>query len=390
MASKLKFLKCLLLLALFEPFAAWLLIIFYITGLELVWAVNIVFIIITIVLGLYALLIIKITGINFLFLLMIGLSLIKMLTYIFYDIGFEKEHLLSYSFGLVMPFLALNFTSTFNSSDVDKVYILLYNFSKYYLIIGLSAIITYAFFYFTGEITYFGLGVNLHYAYPFFIIFHKISIPILFLFIILISGKRAVLINYLTQTALYFFGNLKQRPLFFIFIAIIFFFSLLLIFQYTNLLDRFKWIFEDSFDLEDVDFMYRSLGGRYEEILGIIHYFIDNPAQILFGSPPGAFYIWEVQDYVVSKNYAHITLAGLVFRYGIVFSISLYIVFLMIILKRWSPKNPLFLVFIGIFSSSFFGANLIIDPISWLFIGFILNPNIYNAFNIISRTKKSF
>jgi hypothetical protein len=376
MTIRIKYLSYFLSLALLEPFAAWLLLYFYITGIDLVWSINIIFIFMCFILLIYSLHFFKLNRINLFFLLIFIISFVKLLIYIFSNVEFEFKHIISYAYGIIMPFLTLNFTSTFITSDREKVFFLLEKFSEYYIIVAFTALVTYSILYFAEVISYFGLGINLHYVYPFFLASQKIWMPGLFLFIILISGKRSVLINFIIQTLVYLFSNLYKKPFFSIIMISGLFLSLLLIYQNTELLERFNWFFNGNLDFEDSYAVYASFSGRYEEILGILKYFRDHPLQIFFGSPPGAYYLYDTESYVVSKNYSHITFAGFVFRYGVICAITIYLIFLWIILKRWSPKSPLYLVFIGILSSSFFGANLIIDPISWLFIGLLLNSKI--------------
>ena len=76
--------------------------------------------------------------------------------------------------------------------------------------------------------------------------------------------------------------------------------------------------------------------------------------------------------YDASKNYSHVTFFGYVFRYGVIFSTFLYLFLFKKIFQYFGSANPYYLVVVGIVSSSFFGANLVIDPTSWLFVGFFL------------------
>ena len=89
--------------------------------------------------------------------------------------------------------------------------------------------------------------------------------------------------------------------------------------------------------------------------------------------------------FTCGTNYSHINFLGYYFRYGLVFSLIIYITFVIMIIKYWKPTNALFLIFIGIFIGSFFGAGLIIDPTSWLFIGLMLSLYIKKSKLIISK-----
>ena len=132
-------------------------------------------------------------------------------------------------------------------------------------------------------------------------------------------------------------------------------FIIFLIGSYSDLLRRFTQALAMDFDFSNSRFTLALASGRIEEVLGIINYFNTYPQYLIFGSPPGAFYEWyfENVDYLMTKNYAHINFFGYLFRYGIIFSTFIYLTFLIILFKYWSPKNSIFLVFVGIFLTSF-------------------------------------
>lgn len=367
-------------IALVDALAAWLLIFFYLTGIDFIWSVNFAFIAMTGLLAFSVGVRTRISWISGFFLFFLVVALAKTVTLVYLDVGIEVQHVFSYLFGLVMPFLALSFTAKFSADDKAAVQNVLQTYARRYAIIAFSAIAVYSFFYFSGAISYFGLGVNLHYIYPFLLVSAKGPGAIWTFLLILISGKRAVLVNYLIQTTIYYLAALRSRPFVAFTMLAALFFGLLLIINYTALLDRFSWFFRGEIDLSDAHFMYVSLGGRFEELQGIYEYFIKYPYQLLFGSPPGAFYIWELTEggdyYAASKNYSHISIFGLIFRYGIVFASGLYGIFTWMLVKYWAPDDPLYLVFVGIVTSSLFGANLIVDPTSWLFVGLLISTRL--------------
>jgi len=364
-------------IALIDALAAWLLIIFYLTGIDLVWSVNIAFIAMTVLLVLTFRIQIRVSWFSGFYLFLLIVAVAKAVLSIYLDDGIEVQHIITYFFGLVMPFLALSFTARFSANDRLNVQAVLWLYSHRYTMIAFSAILVYSFLYFSGIVSYFGLGVNLHYVYPFLLSSGKGSTAILFFLIILISGKRAVLINYLMQTVVHYFSVLRSRPIIDVGMLASLIVGLISAANYTDLLYRFTWFFNGEIDFSDAHYMYVSFGGRFEELQGIFEYFAKNPYQLIFGSPPGSFYIWEITEgseyYAATKNYSHISLAGLIFRYGIVYGFGLYSIFSWMLVKYWSPKDPLYLVFVGIVTSSLFGANLIVDPTSWLFIGLLIS-----------------
>lgn len=363
-------------IALVDAIAAWLLVIFYLTGIDLIWSVNFAFIAMTVLLLFSVGMQIRLSWFSGYFLFFLVLGVAKFVIFVDSDIGFEVQHVFTYFFGLLMPFLALSFSLRFSSKDKLTVYAVLQCYARRYAIISVSAIIIYSLFYFSGMISYFGLGANLHYIYPFFLATHKGSSVILFILIVLISGKRAVLLNYLSQTIVYYFSELRSRPILAIAMLTSLGVGLTIVLNYTSLLDRFSWFLNNEIDFSDAYLMYVSFGGRFEELQGIYEYFMIHPNQLIFGSPPGAFYIWEITEgaeyYAATKNYSHISIFGLIFRYGILFGIGLYGIFTFMIKKYLAPKDPLYLVFLGIVTSSLFGANLIVDPTSWLFVGLLI------------------
>jgi hypothetical protein len=371
-------------IALVDALAAWLLIIFYLTGIDLVGGVNFAFIAMTVLLALSVGFRKRVSWFSAFFLFFILVAVAKAVISINLDGGIEIQHVFTYLFGLVMPFLALSFTARFCANDKSTVQAVLQLYARRYTVIAFSAICVYSFFYFSGVISYFGLGVNLHYVYPFLLSSSKSFAPVWFFLIILISGKRAVLINYLMQTIVYFFAALRSRPIVAIGMLVSLIIGLMIVAYYSPLLDRFTRFSLDEIDISDGHFMYVFFGGRFEELQGIYEYFIKHPYQLFFGSHPGAFYIWEVTEgseyHAITKNYSHISIFGLIFRYGIVFGVGLYAIFAWMLFKYWAPKEPLYLVFVGILTSSLFGANLIVDPTSWLFIGLLISVRRGNKF----------
>ena len=144
---------------------------------------------------------------------------------------------------------------------------------------------------------------------------------------------------------------------------------------HTELLNRLTMFLEK--DITNPDDLAILLSGRFEEFLGVYEYFNEHPSHIFLGAPPGSFYHWvmPLSDYEATKNYSHLTPLGYLFRYGLLFCVLIYGCFIHALIKFRSSRDPFYLVFVGIFTSSFFGANLIIDPLSWIFIGLLYRLN---------------
>lgn len=357
-----------------DAISPWLLIIFYITGLDFVWLVNVNFLLYFIYLLLNITRSYPSVFLGYLFAFASIASALKLLLYVMASRDYELGHVFSYGFGLIMPLVALSFSSRIKYVSHKSANESFEKFAKTYLAIAAPGVVIYSILYFAGRIEYFGLGVNLHYVYPWFLT-GKIMPVFAFLLLILISGKRSVLVNYLVQTLAYYLPYFRGRPIKNLAFVFAFFLSLFAIYTQTTLLDRFAWLFDGSFNLDDPYFLLVSGGGRFEELFGILDYFAIHSYDVVFGSPPGSFYIWSMDwsGYDATKNYSHITFFGYVFRYGAIFSVVLYLFFFKLIWRKLGDTDPSYLVVVGVVTSSFFGANLIIDPTSWLFVGFYLS-----------------
>lgn len=357
-----------------DAISPWLLIIFYIAKIDIVWLVNVNFLLYFIYILFNVTRSFPSVFLGYLFSFACIASVLKLILYTMASRDYELGHVFSYSFGLIMPLAVLSFSTRIQYISYQRANSIFERFAKTYLLIAAPGVIIYSILYFIGKIEYFGLGVNLHYIYPWFLA-GKFTPVFLFLFLILISGKRSVLINYLIQTVAYYLPHFKGRFIKKIAFMAAFILSLFFIYTQTKLLDRFSWLFDGTFDFDDPYFLLISGGGRFEELFGILDYFKIHFYDIFFGSPPGSFYIWSMDwsGYDATKNYSHITFLGYAFRYGLIFSSLMYYFFFRLIWRRIGDIDPCYLVVVGVVSSSFFGANLIIDPTSWLFIGFFLS-----------------
>ena len=360
--------------SLVDAISPWLVLLLYLTDIDLVWVVNVNFVLLTAYLAVNYRVGTPSKFINYIFFGAILLSLIKIISSIYFKQDLQLNHAFSYLYGLFMPMVALSFAKIVSGVDYDKIHEEICSYALKYFYIAVPTIIVYALLYFSGQVSYFGLGVNLHYIYPFFLTGKMLPVAV-FLLLIVFSGKRSVLMNYLLQTMAFYGGSMKDRFFSSMLLFIALLFTIFILVTYTSLLDRFSWIFTGDFDWTDPYFLLVAAGGRFEEVFGIQNYFRAHPLDVFFGSAPGAYYIWAVDlsDYSATKNYSHVTIFGFIFRYGLVFAIPLYGFFIWRILKDLGSRNPFYIVFVGVFTSSLFGANLVIDPTSWIFIGLFLS-----------------
>jgi len=364
-------LRILLAFSLLDSLSAWLLVLLYVTGVDLVWLVNANFAAMSALLIVFSLQRVRFTRLSMFFGVTLLVSIFKLGFYLDDTRSFQWSHFLTYFQGLLMPIAAIGFASQFARNESGAVLEVLTRYARAFLWISLPGIATYSILYFMGHISYFGLGANLYYVYPFLALKSPTLYTIIFFLIALLTGKRASFITVLSQFFLLHYNSFRRSKIW----AIILGGALLIVVQWayhnTDLLFRFKWIFEAEFDFADPYFLSISGGGRFEELFGIYDYFLRRPLDLLFGAPPGSYYIWTLEwsDYTATKNYSHITWFGYLFRYGIFFSLPLMTYFGYLIFRNLSSGNPLFIAFSGIVVASFFGALLVVDPTSWILIG---------------------
>jgi len=368
-------LRVLLSFSLIDSLSSWLLILLYLTGKNLVWLVNLNFALMSFMLLRFSSQSRRDSPLTVFFYTLLLLSFVKLAS--FFDSGsaFQFKHCLSYFYGLLIPLLALSFTSKFSSADAPSVFEALNWYARRYLFIALPGILSYSLLYFTGNISYFGLGTNLYYVIPFFLFKGGLLKPLLLFGVVLLTGKRAFLVTFLSEILFSMLSFFRRSKLYPVLTCALLFSILFWMYNNTELLSRFKWIFESNFNFDDPYFLAVSAGGRFEEVFGIYNYFTENPLDLLFGSPPGSYFFWNVElsDYVTTKNYSHITWVGYVFRYGLTFTVPLFLYFLYLVLRNLGSSNPLYISFIGIFVGSFFGASLIIDPTAWILLGLFIS-----------------
>ena len=311
--------------------------------------------------------------------LFLTISVVKMfLLTIPGDYNQSAESAAKYLLSFLMPmtcFLAIYSLPNEDPKTIEKALI---DFARRYLYIIIPSVLVYTMFNLSGQITYFGLGVNFHYVTPFFIKGYGTALG--FMVLVLITGKRAVLLNFLIQTFVQFSRHIALQP-----VVVLIFFVLTVAVAYAfqesllYLLRRFRNMYDIILTLDLTQGLFSIanswealvlFGGRLEEVTGVLLYFEQNPGHVWFGSPPGANYIWSIESTGLYKfkSYAHFTWAGYIFRYGIIFTFALLIFLATLMVRTASRTSGLWLVLIGILTSSFFGANMIVSPTTWVMI----------------------
>jgi hypothetical protein len=369
--SKFLKLRILLYFSVVDSLSAWLLVLLYTTGLDLVWLVNLNLATMSILLVVFSINKFRLTAVSGFLGICVIMSLCKLVFFLEGARGFEWIHFVTYFQGLFLPIAALSFASKFNRDDLSVVQECLVRYAKVFMWVSFPGILVYSALYFLGYISYFGLGSNLYYVYPFVATRGVVVFTLIFFAIALITGKRATLVVLFFQFLLLQFKLIRSSKVSAVFLVGTFVLVVIWIYGNTDLFFRFRLIFETEFDFSDPYFLSISGGGRFEEVFGIYDYFKKYPFDLLFGSPPGSYYSWEIEwsEYTATKNYSHITWFGYIFRYGLFFALPLLGYFVYSIFRNLGSASPFFISFGGIFVVSFFGAVLVIDPMAWILIG---------------------
>ena len=240
---------------------------------------------------------------------------------------------------------------------------------------------------------YWGLGTDMHLLIPFILLQGRTGFVLIGILFVLLSGKRATLLNVILELFMYFSYiikkiNFKSFPKIALIISLAFFGFFLAYNQ--GAFSRFDASFQ--FDLSDDESMMFATSGRWQEVTGIIEHHNLQPERWLIGAGFGGRYEWYIplNDYLALKQYAHFAPFAYIFLFGIPFTIILYSLFIFYIYKaRYYLANPFMIVFVvGVFSS-FFGANLFVDIKIWIFFGIVYslyqNPNSKIANNEIQN-----
>ena len=352
--------------ALLEALAPILLMLLYLFSVDLVYLIKIPTIIITVLISLYALKPKYADPVSTFAFLLIVLEVIKL--FFVQEVDLYRIAVRLYSVSL--PFIALMFLSGFQRYEDKQVQTMLMNFARRYVFFSIPLMFLYALLYYSGEISYFGMSTNLHYALPYF--FNSLRWPFFIFALTVVTGKRAIILNTSLQILLYLRFRIRRSPLKTWFTLLILAAFIATAASYTQIFSRFENPESDSAGyLYDLASLSRATSGRSDELVGIKQYFHDNPEKLLFGSLTGERYVWRVEsgDVVEEKDYSHMSVATYVFRHGL-FGLAFFLVLVFVYFKT-KPNffSPAYVVGIAVLFNSFVGANLVVDVMSWLLVG---------------------
>lgn len=284
---------------------------------------------------------------------------------------------LSHIYYTSMPILGISFGISLAQSYDHKYELFFLKIVNVCFYVTTIILLVYSYSYFiTGSISYWGFGTDLHLIIPFLLYQGRYFYVIIAFLLVLLSGKRATLLNVTMEFLLIFSYKLKKLSfrsfpkLIFSIILIFFLFTYAL---NQGVFERFEATI--NYDISDETSMMYATGGRWTEITGIIDYHNSKPYRWITGAGFGGRYLWflPLENSYELKHYAHFSPVSYIFIYGAPFMIILYISFFYYSKKSLKyVRNPFVIIFIiGIFSS-FFGANLFVDIKLWVFCGIFL------------------
>ncbi len=227
----------------------------------------------------------------------------------------------------------------------------------------------------SGSVAYWGFGTDMHLLIPFILLQGKFKAVFVGVIFVVLSGKRATLLNVILELVMYFSYMLRSITLKsipkVILIAGVFIAGFTISYS-QGAFSRFESSLQ--FDLNDEDAMLYATSGRWQEVTGIIEHHNTKPERWILGAGFGGRYEWFIplDNYLEMKHYAHFAPFAYIFLFGIPFTILLYSFFIYYIVKaKHYLANPFMIVFVvGVFSS-FFGANLFVDIKIWIFLGVV-------------------
>ena len=298
---------------------------------------------------------------------------------------------LSHIYFTSIPVLGISFGISLAESYDQKYELFFFKIINVCFYVTTIILLVYFYLYFiTGSISYWGFGTDLHLIIPFLFAQGKNALVIIGILLVVLSGKRATLLNVVIEFLLIYSTKLKQlsfislpKTLLYVSLIIaIFFFA-----EGQGAFSRFEATID--YDLSDETSMMYATGGRWTEITGIIDYHNSKPYRWFTGAGFGGKYLWflPLENSYELKHYAHFSPLSYIFIYGFPFTTILYISFFYYFKKGFKHiLNPFVIIFyIGVFSS-FFGANLFVDMKLWVFFG-IFFYILKNPHSTISKLK---
>ena len=374
--NKFLLLRLVLVLGIMDTLSLMYVIVFYMFSVDLVFLVNYTF------LGMLGILAfgslksnIKVFYSNPFVFLIIFILIMSFFKVLYSALTFSEllnGYITNYFYAVIMPLFCFLFVSRFTHEDYGRLIILFTNFAKKYAYLAMFFLLLYSCLFFLGYIVYFGLGANLHYVVPF--IMKSNAGFLLILFVIVVSGKRAVIVTFFAQSIIYWAGSIpRAKKSGFLWLSLLVSVFLWL-WAETDLFKRLEYLVLIDFD--DQSTLMQAFSGRFEEMEGIIEFFRQSDYALLFGAAPGEFFMYSADTgshfYNEPKNFSHVGPFAFAFRYGLIVSLFFYFWAFYCFIRYFDSSSPFYIAFVGVIVSSFFGANLLVDPMGWLLIAFFV------------------
>lgn len=310
-----------------------------------------------------------------------GLTIIFVFSLLFgIALGFINKQFnfsfISHIYEFTMPILSISFAKGIYiyAEQHKEIYenidrILIFN-SKIYILCS----ILFRFFYILGMTNYNAYGAPMPiYSLPYLFFMNKDNrLRYGMLMAIILSGKRAILVQALVVFSMYIFFSKKDHKerlqnLIYISISVL---GGIYFFRNTTLFNRILLTINNLFG-ESKD-MYLATGGRNIEFDVISTYLNNNPINWIIGNGFG------INLYIdgVYRHYSHFTPLGYTMVSGVIFTILLYVYIvysIIILLLKKTKISILYMNYLVIFIvGSFFGATLFNEQKLWIIIGIAL------------------
>lgn len=269
----------------------------------------------------------------------------------------------------------------FTKEKLEKLEKSLYRISYIILIVStINVIIGYIFSYFYSDFYFSISGKVLLIPICWFLITGNVIKYFFTLLIIMLGGKFGILLSAFIASIFIFKVKFKIRTLFFVFISIFLFIIFILILYSIKDISHIPIIYKINANYNIFNIDYNNLinfgGGRFVELFSVFENF--TLIDYIFGKGLGYEYVDLVYGNFIHN--VHITPFGLISKFGIVFTVFMYILILYFLLKKIFLENSLVNIFLKsiIWSMLFFSLteySFFVNLILWLFLGVLVKIN---------------
>lgn len=290
------------------------------------------------------------------------------------------ESTLSHVYVTLMPVLALSFGAHFRRR-FEISFHKQRSFQKLIQVSFVAYLVIFPVYFWlvhSGRIDYWGLGIAGLIIVALFMLANRNYFKfILTIIITLLSGKRSVLVCILLTSLVPFLPSFHKRTNLRSFLIvgsmILVFSSLFVVAKEYDLLRRFE--LTAQIDFQDTVSMYKATGGRSQEVFDLIDYMSRNGYWVFGGGFGAQFETHDLSGEAIVRHYSHFTPLAYTLIYGSLFTVSLYILFSMNVIRilkdRKDRSRPFCLIFVALLINSFFGASPLSDPMIWFVLGFV-------------------